>query len=135
MAKPSFVVGGTYQDLNGTYKVISIAGNRLVYEYADGIQREGNAEIKWRINHNLSRQSAPHTARLSQTSRSNDDNEFFTHAEAFPIIASAIEMYNRTHKNLMTHDEMVKAVMNDPQVQVILDRRPDKPKSWLAGVM
>jgi len=133
--KHSFVVGETYQDRVGAYTVISVEGNRLVYEYADRIQREGDVVTKWRIHWNiLSEKSGLNPGRPSQPFRSKNVNDFFTHAEAFPIIAHVIEMHSRTHQKLMTHDEMVKAVMNDLQEQVILDRRPDKPKSWSAGV-
>jgi len=136
MAKPSFVVGETYQDRNGPYKVISIEGNRLVYEYANGIQLKGDAETKWRIHCNiLSGYSALRSVHLSQRLQSADSGEFFTHAEAFPIIAKAIETYNRTHTDFMNHRELVQAVIKDPQGQVILDRRLDKSKKWLAGCM
>lgn len=112
------------------------SGNRLIYEYADGIQHEGNAEAKWRIHRNvLSEKSASLPVSLPQRSRSDDKKGFFTHAEAFPIIANAIETYCRSNNQYMTHDEIVEAVMKDPQGQVILDRRPDKTKLWSAGVM
>jgi hypothetical protein len=90
MAKPAFVVGETYQDRNGPYKVILIEGNVLVYAYADGIQHKGDAGIKWTIHGNiLSGYSALPSAHLSQHLQSSNGGEFFTHAEAFPIIASA----------------------------------------------
>lgn len=139
MPKPlnhSFVVGETYQDRVGTYKVVSIEGDSLVYDYADGIRHESNAEAKWRIHRNmLSEQSNLHSVRLPQRLWSDDKKGFFTHAEAFPIIANAIETYSGSHDQYMTHDEIVEAVMKDPQGQVILDRRPDKTKLWSAGVM
>jgi len=136
MAKPSFVVGETYQDHNGPYKVISIEGNVLVYAYADGIQHKGDAGIKWTIHCNiLSGYSALQSAHLSQRLQSANGGEFFTHAEAFPLIAKAIETYSTVHTDFMKHGEIVQAVMKDPQGQVILERRSDKTKLWLAGCM
>ena len=132
----SFVVGESYQDRVGTYKVVSIEGNRLIYEYADGIQHEAGADAKWRIHRNmLLERRAPLPTRSSLSSRSDIDRGFFTHAEAFPIIAKAIETYYSLHADFMIHKEIVQAVMKDPQGQVILDRRPDKTRLWSAGVM
>ncbi len=132
----AFVVGATYHDRVGAYRVVSIEDDRLAYEYSDGIRREGSAERKWCIHRSMvSDQRASHAALPSQRPRSNDDKGFFTHAEAFPIIAKAIETCSASHNKYMTHDKIVEAVMKDPQGQVILDRRPDKTKSWSAGVL
>ena len=43
----SLVVGETYRDHVGTYKVVSIDGNRMVFATADGIEHIGDTEIKW----------------------------------------------------------------------------------------
>jgi hypothetical protein len=53
MAKHSIAVGETYQDRKGPYKVLSVDGNILVYEYADGIKRTGDATTKWTIQQNI----------------------------------------------------------------------------------
>jgi hypothetical protein len=130
----SFIVGETYQDRVGLYKVVCIEGNRLLYQYADTIQHEADADRKWRIHRNVLLEQGA-AAHIPQRVQSNDEKGFFTHAEVFPIIANAIETYCRKHANYMTHEEIVEAVMKDPQGQAILERRPDKTKLWSAGVM
>lgn len=55
----SFTVGETYQDRLGTYRVISIKEDSLVYEYADGTRKEHSAEAKWRIHQNIVSEQNP----------------------------------------------------------------------------
>lgn len=136
LAKHAFAVGETFHDRVGTYKVISIEGNRLRYAYPDGIERVGDAETKWRIHQNILSDSNPSlSVRVAQRYGRGADSDFFTHAEAFPIIANLIERQSRAHGGYIEHAEIVKALMSDPQGQVILERRPDKTKKWSAGVM
>ena len=75
-----------------------------------------------------------HPAGFPQRSLSDRKN-FFTHAEAFPIIADAIDVYSKSHDDYMKHAEIVEAVIRNPRGRLILERRQDKPKSWSAGVM
>src|SRR5947208_1224225 len=129
MSKPSFTVGETYWDRRDAYKVISIEGDRLVYEYSNGLRKEDSAEAKWRIHCNiLLEQSASNPVAHPQYRAIDTGEGFFTHAEAFPIIGKAIEAHSKTHGDYMTHDDLVQAIMKDPQGQVILDRRPDKTR-------
>lgn len=132
----SFVIGETYLDRAGTYRVISIDGDRLVYEYADGIPHEGSAERKWCIHRSIvSEQSAPHTACPSQRRRSANGEGFFTYEEVSPIFADVIKAYGKRHENFMTHEEIVAAFMEHPEGQPILNRPHDSSNLYWAGVM
>lgn len=53
MANHAFAVGETYRDRRGTYRVMSIEGNRIVYDYGDGVPLNADAETKWRIDRNI----------------------------------------------------------------------------------
>ena len=139
MANPlnhSFRIGETFQDRLGKYQVICIEGNRLVFEYADGMRHEGNTEIKWQIHRNiLSEQSAPHTARPLRLPRSGNTEEFFTQTEVFPIIANVVEAYGKRRKGYMAHEKIVAKFMKHPEGQLILHRPHDKSNLWWAGNM
>jgi hypothetical protein len=139
MANPlnhSFRIGETYQDRLGKYKVTSIEGNLLVYEYADGIQHKGDTETKWRIHRNiLSEQSPPHIVRPLRRPRSDHDEEFFTYDQVSPIIVDIVEAYGKSHKDYMTHEKIVAELMKHPAGQLILNLPHDRSQRYWAGVM
>ena len=73
MSSPEFVVGGTYHDTRGSYQVTSLDGIIVSYkytdgEYADGTERRGDAEIKWRIECNFRHRSSPSYGSLRSSS-------------------------------------------------------------------
>ena len=73
MSSPEFVVGGTYHDTRGSYQVTSFDGMTISYkytdgEYADGTERRGDAEIKWRIECNFRHRSSPSYGSLRSSS-------------------------------------------------------------------
>ncbi len=133
----SFALGETYRDRNGVYRVISIEENRLVYDYGDGIQHKGDAEIKWRIHCNIiSEQNSRNVPSPSQQPQSSNDVEFWTYDAVSPIFAEVIKTYGRTHKDFMTHEEIVAAFMDNREGQLILNRPHDERSNlYWAGVM
>jgi hypothetical protein len=139
MAKPQFLVGETYRDTNGCYVVTEFDGTTVSYKYtdgkfADGKEREGDAEIKWRIECNF-RLGATFSSSAFRSPSSTGGAGFFTHAEAFPIVANVIEKYSQTHPDFMVHREIVQALVREPQAQAIAERRLDKSANWCAGQM
>ncbi len=128
----SFEMGKTYLDHVGTYKVVSIDGSRLVFATADGIEHEGDAEIKWRIYRNiLSGESAPHTSPSLQRPSVNGATSI-ANDEASPIFADVIRAYGKSHKDFMPHKKIVAAFMEHPEGQRILNRPHDRPnKNWV----
>ena len=48
-----FVIGETYADRVGEYKVISVEGNKMVFEYTDGRRCNGQTETKALIYRNI----------------------------------------------------------------------------------
>lgn len=138
MNQHSFVVGESYQDRRGTYKVTCVEGNRLLYDYGDGIQHAGDAELKWRIHRNilLFEQGPPSTGGPSQRHRPANDENFWEYGEVAPIFAELIKNYGAQHREFMTHDAIVAAFLEHPQGKLILNRRHDeRSNDYWVGVM
>jgi hypothetical protein len=122
----SFAIGETYQDVRGTYKVISVEEHRIVYAYGDGIQHEGDAETKWRIHCNLGSEQNP----------KYPYDDFWRYEEVAPIFAEVIRTYGEKHRDFMTHEKIVAAFLAHPEAQLILSRpHDDRPNSYWVGVM
>jgi hypothetical protein len=134
---PSFVVGETYQDHRGAYKVVTVDENRIIYDYGDGIQQKGNPEIKWRIHRNIvSEQSPSQTTHSTHPFRSANDEQFWTYHEVSPIFADVIKSYGRGHKDFMSHEKIIASFIEHPQGQVILNRSHDSRSNlYWVGVM
>jgi hypothetical protein len=122
----SFAIGETYQDVRGTYKVISVGENRVAYDYGDGIQHEGDAETKWRIHQNL----------VSEQNPSYPEGEFWRYEEVAPIFAGIIRTYGEKHRDFMSHEQIVATFLAHPEGQLILNRpHDDRPNPYWVGVM
>ena len=133
-----FEVGEAYRDRQGTYRVVCVEENRVVYDYGDGIQREGDAEIKWRIHTNilLSEQHPTHTASSLQQYRPADSEQFWNYDEVAPILVEIVTVYSRRRRDFMHHDDMVAAFMEHPEGKRILQRPHDsRPNEYWVGVM
>ena len=133
----SFVVGETYRDRRGTYKVISVQENRLTYDYGDGIPLIGDAETKWQIHSNLlSEQNPPHTASSSQRPRPTNNEQFWAYDEVAAIFVEVVTAYGKRHTDFMAHETMVSALMEHPEGKRILERpHDDRSNEYWVGVM
>ena len=50
MAEPvKFEIGGTYENMKGTYEVVSIKNDTMVIRWQDGLQIETSIELQQRI--------------------------------------------------------------------------------------
>jgi hypothetical protein len=130
-----FVVGETYADRKGEYRVISLQGKRVEVEYKDGTRIIGNVEIKARIRQNmLSEQNAFHPVQAPTPSRSRERvGRYFSHADVFPIIAEIIESHSEPSRDYVTHDRIVEAMLEHSKARLFLDSCPnDKPREWWA---
>jgi hypothetical protein len=130
-----FVVGGTYADRRGEYKVISLEGKRVELEYKDGTRGIGDVEIKARIHQNiLLEQNARHPVQAPRPSYSRDREErYFSHADVFPIIAEIIESLSGPSRDYVTHDRIVEAMQAHPKARLVLDNCPEgKTREWWA---
>jgi len=130
-----FLVGGTYADRKGEYKVISLEGKRIELEYKDGTRSIGDVEIKARIHQNiLLEQNARHPVQAPRRSYSRGRVEhLFSHADVFPIIAEIIESLSEPSRDYVTHDRIVEAMLEHPKARFALDNCPeDKPRGWWA---
>jgi hypothetical protein len=136
-----FVVGETYEDRAGQYKVLSLEAQRVFFEYADGTQGSGSIEIKERIHQNIlsertNKQVGSPTPKPRLTNSRSHKEVFFTHAEVFPIIADVIENHSKHSDDYMRHGEIGEALMNHPEGGLILDRLPGhETRSWWANDM
>lgn len=130
-----FVVGGTYADRRGEYKVISLEGKRIELEYKDGTRSIGDVEIKARIHQNiLLEQNVRHPAQAPRPSYSRGrEKHYFSHADVFPIIAEIIESLSGPSRDYVTHDRIVEAMLQHPKARLVLDNCPeDKTREWWA---
>jgi hypothetical protein len=133
-----FEVGQAYRDHRATYKVVSVEGNRVVYDYGDGIQHEGDAEIKWRIHTNilLSEQHPLPTASSPQGHRPASHGQFWTYDEVAAIFVEVVAVYGKRHTDFMTHKKMVAAFTEHPEGKRILERPHDgRSNDYWVGVM
>lgn len=101
----------------------------MVYEYLDGVQREGDAETRWRIHQNTVSESI-RSHRGDDSAPSGSGGSFFTHAEAFPIIAGAIEAHGKKHAGYLEHDKLVSVLQKRRQFWSVVPTRPKR--GWLA---
>lgn len=112
--------------------------NRIFYDYGDGIQREGDAEIKWRIYTNilLSDQHPAHTASSLQQSRPANNEQFWAYDEVAAIFFEVVAQYAKRQTDFMTHEKMVAAFMEHAEGNRILDRPHDeRSNQYWVGVM
>ena len=138
---PPFVVGETYQDHKGEYTVLSVKGNLLEFERADGSRETGDAEIKALIHRNiLYPECKRHPLGGARTSYLSNKPVGFSQAEVFPIIASIIERHSKSSNEYMEHEIIVAAELERPELRPHLDQsvaedREHKPISWWAANM
>jgi hypothetical protein len=112
--------------------------NRIVYDYGDGIQREGDAEIKWRIHSNilLSEQHPSHIASSPQHTRPANNEQFWIYDEVAAIFFGVVAEYAKKKTDFMTHEKMVEAFIEDPEGKRILERPHDgRSNEYWVGVM
>jgi len=137
---PPFIVGETYSDRLGDYRVISLEGNRLVFEYTDGRRSEGTIEQKALIYRNiLLEKNSPQPVRPNRSSSSGARSEhFFTHDDVFPLIAKVIENQSAGSADYVTHDRIVSGLLKLKEAQAFLEGCPtdkSRTKSWWAHCM
>jgi hypothetical protein len=135
-----FIVGETYADRLDKYKVISLSGNRIVFEYTDGRRFEGDAKQKALIYQNIllekkgPRQAQPRTSLRSY----NNSLHAFTHEDIFPIIAKMIEKLYSQSRDYVTHDKIVIALLKQPEAEPFLAGCPtdeSRTTAWWAHNM
>jgi hypothetical protein len=137
---PPFIVGETYSDRLGDYRVISLEGNRLVLEYADGRRSEGTVEQKALIYRNILReQNNPRPINsVRSPSPGTRSGHFFTHDKVFPIIAEIIESQSAGSRDYVTHDRIVDGLLKHKEAQLFLAGCPkdeSRTESWWAHCM
>lgn len=135
-----FVVGEIYADRLGEYKVISLNGNRIVFEYTDGRRSEGDAKQKALIYQNIlleKKRPLQITPRTSLRSYNNSIHAF-THDDVFPIITKIIERLHVESRDYVTHDKIVNALLKQPEAEPFLVGCPtdeSRTTAWWAHNM
>lgn len=121
-----FIIGDTYADRIGEYKVVSLEGNRIVFEYGDGRRLEGDAKQKALIYGNiLLEKKKPQSFVISRSLNSYDHSvHAFTHNEVFPIIAAIIESQFAQLRDYVTHDAIVDTLLKQPEAEPLLASCP-----------
>jgi hypothetical protein len=133
-----FVVGGSYADRNGKYRVISLTAEKMEIEYEDGRRATGSVGTRTEIYRNILREQNIHRPlrqRRPLTSQ-RESGTYFTHADVFPIIVEIIEAHSRISEEYITHDEIVSAMLDHPEARIALDNCPaNKTQQWWASDM
>ena len=137
---PPFVVGETYADRVGDYRVVSLEGNQVIVEYADGRRSAGGVEQKALIYRNilLEQNRRQPTGRDKSLSSRSGPEHFFTHDEVFPIIAEVIETQFAELRDYVSHDRIVSALLKQKKAAPILAGCPQdnsRTVSWWAHCM
>jgi hypothetical protein len=137
---PPFILGETYADRVGDYRVVSLETNRVIVEYADGRRSEGGVEQKALIYRNIlleQKRRKPSPSDDALSSRSGPEH-FFSHDEVFPIIAEVIESEFAESRDYVSHDRIVDALLKHKEAEPIIASCPQdksKPASWWAHCM
>ena len=123
-----FIVGETYADHIGEYRVISLNGSRVVYEYKDGVRKEGTTEIKVRIYKNL-----------LPRADAGEDTAYPSYREITRFVAEVIRTYNKEHPKTFMPFELMKTALLEhpvagPRIARIIDRSGKDPDGK-AGVV
>jgi hypothetical protein len=135
---PFFVVGENYADRLGEYRVISLEGNRVFFEYADGRRSDGDAKRKELIYRNiLLEKRSPRPIQPRNPVQSYHQNAHgFTQSDIFPIIAKIIEHLFEKSRQYVTHGAIVNALLKHPEAEPILSSCPkEKSTEWWASNM
>jgi len=135
---PFFVIGENYADRLGEFRVISLEGNRVVFEYADGRRSEGDAKQKELIYKNiLLEKRSPRPIQPRNSVESYHQNAHgFTQSDIFPIIATIIDRLFEKSRQFVTHGAIVNALLSHPEAEAILSYCPkNESTEWWASNM
>jgi hypothetical protein len=131
-----FIVGETYVDRLGEFKVVAIEGKQVVIEYADGQRTASNIEQKALIYRNilLERDRSTHLKISIGAKTRRGPERYFSHEEVFPLIAAIIESEFIKTLKYVDHDVIVDRFTHHRQAEPILARCPldhsRKPSWW-----
>jgi len=131
-----FKIGEMYEDWDGTYKVVSLDGDRVTFVRPDGTQDSGTIEGKFRIYQNvLLKRKHPNPLSYHE-SRSGSHESAYTYEEATPIVAEVIDKHSKRSTDYIDHAHIVEALLGDPEACSIIDRiHDDKSPEGRAGVI
>lgn len=135
-----FAVGEIYADRVGAYKVISMDGGRLIFEYVDGVRGEGDIGRKALIYRNILLEQ---TARIPNRFVRHSGSDWradtqFNQDEIFPMIARIIQSKCHAKKGYLTHDMIVRAMLEHPEAGRLISNCPNderKTAAWWAHNM
>ena len=134
---PPFIIGETYEDWDGPYKVISFSDSRVTFERPDGSQGSGTIEGKAMICRNvrLERQH-PELPRNQKSPSGRPRSAYPAYEEVTPIVAEVIEKHSRRSRDYLTHTRMVEALLAHPEARPVIDGLSDeKTPEGRAGVI
>lgn len=138
---PPFVVGRNYYDRTGEYTVIAVVDDKITIQRHTGERSVADATIKARIYRNLLIERGElNPLRERRISFVAGQPAGFTHDEVFPIIAATIRAHPDSGEHFITHDRIVEALIENPELRPILEQLEaadpqHKTMSWWASTM
>jgi hypothetical protein len=135
---PFFVVDGNYADRLGEYRVISLEGNLVFFEYADGRRSEGDAKQKELIYKNilLEKRSRRPIQPRNPVQSYHQSAQGFAQSDIFPIIAKIIDDLFEKSRQYVTHGAIVNALLKHREAEAILSNCPkNESTEWWASNM
>lgn len=137
---PPFVVGQVYEDEKGEYRVLSVEGTRMTFEYLQGaIEHSDNIELKASI-HNRRIRERQHPGPVPyQPSKSRSDLAEYAYEVVTPLVARVIEEHAARSTEFLRHEQLKERLLADPHARSIIEDLPrtgkfTTPEAW-AGVI
>jgi hypothetical protein len=134
---PPFIIGETYEDWDGPYKVISFSESSVEFERPDRSQGSGTIEGKAMIYRNvLLKRKHPELLRNQKSPLGQYKSAYPTYEEVTPIVAEVIEKHSKRSRDYMTHASIVEALLSHPEARHVIDGISDeKTLEGRAGVI
>ncbi len=139
-APPPFVVGQVYEDEKGEYRVLSVEGTRITFEYLHGaIKHSDNIALKASI-HNRRIRERQHPGPLPyQPPKSGTAIAEYSYEVVTPLVAQIIQKHAEHSSAFLRHAGLKERLLADPHARSIIENLPrtgkfTTPEAW-AGVI
>jgi len=134
-APTPFVVGQVYEDEKEEYRVLSVEGTRITFEYLHGAAgHSDNIALKASIHNRRIRERQHPRPPKSETSIAEYSYEVVT-----PLVAQVIQKHAEHSSDFLRHAGLKEHLLADPHARSIIENLPrtgkfTSPEAW-AGVL
>jgi hypothetical protein len=137
---PPFVVGQVYEDEKGEYRVLSVEGTRMTFEYLQGARgHSDNIALKASIHNRRIRERQYPGPLPYQPSKTGTSIAEYSYELVAPLVAQIIEKHAEQSSDFLRHTELKGRLLADPHARSIIENLPrtgkfTTPNAW-AGVI